>query len=105
MDETFDVYADNFTIASSPMGTYVAFAALSPHFSEGEREPVVLGAVRMSNLQMKLLIFSLWDSMASLEREFDFSVSVPNRVTELLGIPRDRWDAFWGHDAEANHDH
>jgi hypothetical protein len=43
--------------------------------------------------------------MAILEREFDFSVNVPNRVTELLGIPRDRWDAFWGHDAEANHDH
>ena len=104
MAEPFDVYADTFKIASSPMGTYVGFGTLSPRFPEEAEEPVALGIVRMSNLQMKLLIFSLWDSMTDLERDFDFSVNVPNRVTDLLGIPRDRWDVFWGHDVEAGHD-
>ena len=96
MAEPFDIYTDAFKIASSPWGTCVVFGVIpAPINVESTGQPTDLGAIRISNEQVKVLIFGLWRSVQQLEEQFGIPIDVSKQVTDQLGIPRENWDLFW----------
>jgi hypothetical protein len=98
MAEPFDIYSDAFKISSNPLGTCVVFGLAPAPFSDASGLPTDLGAVRMSNQQLKITIFALWDNLKQMEASFGGQTEVPEQVTDQLEIPRDIWDSFWAHE-------
>lgn len=98
MADQFDVYFDAFKISSGPWGTCVVFGLAPAPFTDTPEQPVDLGAVRMSNEQLKVLTFALWDNLKQLEDGFGVHIDVPEQIVDQLEIPKDIWDAFWAHE-------
>ncbi len=98
MVEIFDVYFDAFKISSGPWGTNLVFGLAPAPFLDAPEQPTDLGVVRMSNEQLKVLTFALWDNLKQLEAGFGTHVDVSEQVTDQLEIPRDIWDSFWAHE-------
>ena len=98
MVERFDVYFDAFNISVGPLGTSLALGLAAASLFDGSEDPTDLGVVRMSNEQLKLLAFALWDNVKELEASLGTHFDVSKEVTDQLELPRDIWDSFWAHE-------
>ena len=105
MAEPFDAYADAFTITISPWGSHLRFGLRAipeePPLTEHERETInALGAVRMSNEHMKVMVFMLRRQVALFERSVGSRYEVPPTVLAALNIQPEDWNAFWSTEGE-----
>jgi len=96
MPDSFDIYADSFTITVTPWGANLSFHLREAHPSpQTVSQPIRLGTVRTSNEHLKTMIFMLKRQMQIHEESHGISVDVPIQVLSQLGIAPEDWDVFW----------
>lgn len=96
MADTFDVYADSFSISVSVWGTNVTFSLREAIPSPTTPSiPDTLGTVRMSKEQLKALVYLARQQILNFEFEHGVVTDLPTQVLSQLRIPREDWDAFW----------
>ena len=98
--EPFDVYTDSFVVATSVWGTNLIFDVREPHPTSATGSATSslsrrLGTVRMSNEQLKVLVFMCYRHMTRQEGELGFEYDLPEEILNQLSIPVDEWNNFW----------
>ena len=95
-DETFDEYADQFTITITPFGANLSFAVREAHPSPG-RPPQSrhLGTIRMSVEHLKTMVMIMRRHVLQVERETQVKAEVPRSLLQQLGIAFEDWESFW----------
>lgn len=94
--ETFDEYADQFTITITPFGANLSFGAREPHPATA-RTPQTehLGTIRMSVEHLKVMTMVIRKQILQVERESGVKAEVSNMVLNQLQIPAEDWETFW----------
>jgi len=94
--ETFDVYADQFTITITPFGANLSFDVREAHPSPGKSpQSHTLGTIRMSVEHMKTMVMILRRQIRLVESETGVKVEVPRNILNQLSISQEDWDEFW----------
>ena len=98
MPEHFDVYSDSVMVTLTPWGGSVTFNLGEAHPAPGSpTAPTQLGTVRMSNEQLKVMIFVIRRQLVEHEMRQGVQYDVPVRVLSQLGVAPEDWNAFWGY--------
>lgn len=94
--ESFDVYADQFTVTITPFGANLSFAVREPHPSpSGAPQSQNLGTIRMSVEHLKTMVMIVRRQILLVEGETGVRAEVPRNILNQLGIAPDDWDTFW----------
>ncbi|MBM3956569.1 MAG: hypothetical protein FJ313_00780 [Gemmatimonadetes bacterium] len=94
--QSFDVYADQFTVTLSPFGANLSFAVREPHPAPARApQSRSLGTVRMSVEHLKSMVFILRRHIQEFERGSNVRTDLPRSVLNQLNIPVEDWDSFW----------
>ena len=94
--ETFDVYADGFTVTITPFGANLSFSIREAHPSPSKPpQSQHLGTVRMSTEHLKTITWIARQQVRKVESQMGVRAEVPREILSQLGIPPDEWDDFW----------
>ena len=96
--DSFDVYADQFTVTITPFGANLSFGVREPHPSAG-RAPQArqLGTIRTSVEHLKTMVTVLRRQIMNVEEQTGVRADVPRDILNQLQISPEDWDTFWGH--------
>ena len=94
--ESFDEYADQFTITITPFGANLSFAVREAHPSPGKSpQAQTLGTIRMSVEHIKTMVMILRRQIRQVETQLGVKAEVPLEILNQLHISQDDWDDFW----------
>ena len=95
-NESFDVYADQFTVTITPFGANLSFGVQEPHPSVGRQsQSQNLGTIRMSVEHLKTMVMILRRQILKVEGETGVRAEVPNSILNQIGISPEDWQTFW----------
>ncbi len=93
---SFDVYADAFTITVTPFGANLSFDVRDPHPSAGQApKNRRLGTVRMSVEHLKTMIMIIRRQINNAESQNGVQAEVSRDILNQLGISPEDWTEFW----------
>lgn len=95
-NETFDEYADQFTITLTPFGANLSFAVREAHPSAGKApQSRDLGTIRMSVEHLKTMIWIIRHQILAVEDKTGVKADVPRDILNQMQIAPEDWDSFW----------
>lgn len=95
-EETFDEYADQFTITLTPFGANLSFAVREAHPSAGRApQSRPLGTIRMSVEHLKTMIMIIRRQILTVEEQTRVKADVPRDILNQMQIAPEDWDTFW----------
>ena len=95
-DESFDLYADAFTVTITPFGANLSFSLHEAHPS-ANRPPQLkqLGTIRMSVEHLKTVVWMTRHQIRQVEGQMGVKAEIPSSILNQLNIPPQDWEDFW----------
>ncbi|MBI4285149.1 MAG: hypothetical protein HY670_04510 [Chloroflexi bacterium] len=94
--ETFDEYADAFTVTITPFGANLSFSVREAHPSSNKPPQIQhLGTLRMSVEHLKTMVVILRRQILQVENDTGVKADVPLAILNQLQISAEDWGSFW----------
>ena len=92
----FDVYSDYVSYWMTHWGTSISFFRQQPIPDEnGARQADFLGAIRMSNEHLKVLLFNIVRTVKWEEARTGANYDATDEILAQYGVSREGWQHFW----------
>lgn len=97
MDEQFDEYVDQFTLAAGAYGIALNFKKSSPKPIAPGSIPSAddIGTIRMSLEHFKMMAFIIKRQVDEIEGQLGVEISIPVQLMNALKIAPEDWNTFW----------
>ena len=97
MEESIDIYSDQFQVNLGPYGCTLNFMVTdpTPPAPGSTLQAKRVATVRMSVEHLKAMTFIVHRQIALAETQTGVRAEIPMEVLNSLRIAREDWDAFW----------
>ena len=95
-NDSFDLYADQFTVTLNPFGANLSFGMREPHPAASRPQQAQhLGTIRMSVEHLKTMVIVIRRQVLVVEEQTGVKAEVPREILNQLHISPEDWDSFW----------